>query len=61
MTSEDGGKTKIAQESVTRDAGKLWNNAPRAIKDAKSISTAKKEIKIYCKILPVWRPCETCN
>ena len=27
----DGGRNKIAQESFTRDAGKLWNNGPKQI------------------------------
>ena len=32
---------------------KLWNNAPKQVKEAKSITAAKKEIKSYCKYLPV--------
>ena len=35
------------------DATRLWNKAPLAIRSAKSISTAKKEIKIFCKNLPI--------
>ena len=35
------------------NATRLWNNAPRSIKDSKSISTAKKAIKSFCLSLPV--------
>ena len=35
------------------DATRLWNRAPGAIKDTKSISSAKKEIKKFCKSLPL--------
>ena len=35
------------------DATRLWNNAPNAIRVAKSISIVKKEIKKYCKELPI--------
>ena len=50
---EEGGRLKIAQDSFTRDAGKLWNSAPNSIREAKSISGAKKAIKEYCKTLPI--------
>ena len=42
---KEGGKNKIAVESFTRDAGRLWNRAPEKIKMAPSIVTAKVEIK----------------
>ena len=35
------------------NATRLWNKAPLSIKNSKSISTAKKEIKKYCKSLPI--------
>ena len=35
------------------NATRLWNNAPEMIKNSKCISTAKKEIKLYCKTLPI--------
>ena len=35
------------------NATKLWNRAPTVIKNSKSISVAKKEIKAFCKTLPV--------
>ena len=49
----EGGKTKIIQDSYTRDTGRIWNRAPIAIKDALSIRSAKMEIKKYCKTLPI--------
>lgn len=49
----EGGKTLQAENSFTRDAGKLWNRAPAEIKRAKNLETAKKEIKKYCKTLPI--------
>ena len=35
------------------NATRLWNKAPLVIKNSKSISVAKKEIKQYCKSLPI--------
>ena len=31
----------------------VWNKAPCVIRNAKSISRAKKEIKMYCHTLPI--------
>ena len=35
------------------NASRLWNKAPIVIKNAKSISVAKKEIRAFCQTLPV--------
>ena len=35
------------------DASRLWNSAPREIKESKTLNAAKKAIKIYVKTLPV--------
>ena len=35
------------------DATRLWNKAPSAVRTAKSIGIAKKEIKTFCKLLPI--------
>ena len=35
------------------NATRLWNSAPSIIKNTKSISSAKKEIKLYCQTLPI--------
>ena len=50
---KEGGRTKMIQESVTRDSGRIWNRAPVSIKDAPNIRSAKKEIKTFCKTLPI--------
>ena len=50
---EEGGKYKNSQASFARDTGQIWNQAPKAIKEAKTLSAAKKEIKKYCITLPI--------
>ena len=35
------------------NAARLWNKAPSNIINAKTISVAKKEIKAYCKTIPI--------
>ena len=49
----EGGKTILAEKSFTRDTGKLWNAAPKEIKEAETVGIAKEKIKQYCKLLPV--------
>ena len=49
----EGGKTILAEKSFTRDAGKLWNAAPKEIKEAKSLTAAKTQIRKYCKSIPI--------
>ena len=49
----EGGKTRIARSSFTRDTGRVWNQAPRNIKEAGTLGLAKKLIRDYCKTLPV--------
>ncbi len=49
----EGGRLKIIQDSFARDAGKIWNQAPQSIKKAETLIKAKKEIRTYCKLLPV--------
>ena len=43
----------VAQESFTRDAGRLWNRAQEKIKQTKTLTSAKIAIKEYCKTLPI--------
>ena len=40
-------------QSFSRSAAKLWNNIPMEIKNAMSLISVKKAIKVYCKTLPV--------
>ena len=49
----EDGKTSAARESFTRNSAKIWNQAPRAIKEAMTLYQAKKCVKDYCKTLPV--------
>ena len=39
--------------SFIGDAARLWNKAPISIRNAKTLGTAKKEIKDFCKKLPI--------
>ena len=46
-------RSTAAKKSFSRNAAKFWNNAPLYIKNAKSIYSVKKEIKKFCKTLPI--------
>ena len=50
---KDNAKSRLGEQSFCINAGKIWNNAPSNIKEAKTLSLAKKLIKIYCKNLPI--------
>ena len=50
---QEGGKTNLAEKSFVRDSGKLWNRAPKEIKEVPTITVAKHKIKRYCKTLPI--------
>ena len=50
--NEDGGSI-AAKKSFSRNTAKLWNQAPKEIKNAKSLPIAKRLIKAYCKALPI--------
>ena len=52
-TQREGGKTTQAEQSFARDTGKVWNQAPKEIKESKTLGAAKNLIKIYCKMLPI--------
>ena len=45
---KDDAKSVAAKVSFSRDAAKLWNHAPEAVKHATSKLKAKTEIKKYC-------------
>ena len=46
---EEGGRTRTMRETFTRDACRLWNQAPQRIKDSTTIAAAKRVIKDYCR------------
>ena len=45
---KDSANLKIAQESFTIDAARLWNLAPSIIKQAETLQKAKTKIKEWC-------------
>ena len=47
------GRAKKSITSFYGDAPRIWNKAPREITKAKSLAIAKKEIRIFCKTLPI--------
>ena len=49
---KDEAKSVAAKLSFSRDSARIWNTATDAIKNATSLNTAKKEIKLYCNMLP---------
>ena len=50
---KEDGKTSAARESFTRNTAKIWNQSPKAIKDALTLNSVKKFAKVYCKTLPI--------
>ena len=48
---KDSSKSKAASESISIDSARLWNCAPADIKNATTLSGAKREIKKFCKLL----------
>ena len=47
------GHSKIQSQTFINDAALMWNNAPSAIKDCKTIGSVKKQIKIFIQSLPI--------
>ena len=47
------GKSNLSTSTFYSDTIRAWNKAPSAIKQAKTLSQAKKEIKKFVKTLPV--------
>ena len=47
------GTSFTQSNTFINDAARVWNNAPQAIKDCKSIGTAKKAIRQYIVTLPI--------
>ena len=50
---EEGGRTRTLRESFTRDAGRLWNQAPLGLNETIKIAAAKRGIKDYCRTLSI--------
>ena len=49
----ENAKTKLSQSSFMGDVPKVWNKAPMNLKQSKTLSSVKKEIKTYVKSLPI--------
>ena len=50
---EETARLKVSKMSFVYDAARLWNNAPQTIKECKTLASAKREIKKYCRTLPI--------
>ena len=49
----ESAKSNATQSAYNNDAKKLWNKAPKEIKTAKTLASAKKLIKKYSKTFPI--------
>ena len=49
----DIGRSNLTQSTCISDAIKLWNAAPGAITESKSLYQAKREIKKFVRSLPI--------
>jgi hypothetical protein len=47
------GRSILAKKSFTCDAARVWNKAPAKIRAAKTLTTAKKAIRVYSNSLPI--------
>ena len=46
------GQSELCKKTFLNDAAHVWNVAPEAIKESKSLYTAKKAIKLFVQTLP---------
>ena len=46
-------RTSLRKNSFVGDGARLWNNAPVNLTNCNSIESAKREIRKYCKTLPI--------
>ena len=47
------GKSHKAKSTFVGDATRLWNKAPPSVTNAGTLRIAKREIKLFCKQLPI--------
>ena len=47
------GSSQIQSQSIINDAARVWNSAPKEIKECKSLFSAKKLIRIHIQSLPI--------
>ena len=53
MVWKEDARKKIAKESFSRNAAKVWNQAPVTVKNATTLGLAKSAIKLHCLTLPI--------
>ena len=46
-------RTTLGRGAFVADGPRLWNNAPEKVTQATTLWKAKREIKLYCKSLPI--------
>ena len=46
-------RSEASKDSFSRNAAKLWNAAPKSVKEANTFLSAKRAIKIFTKTLPI--------
>ena len=49
----DTAKLQVSQSSFNIDAARTWNNAPKEVQNAITLSIARREIRTFCKSLPI--------
>ena len=47
------GKTYTQSQTFINDAASVWNVAPKVLKECTSLSSVKKQIKIFAQTLPI--------
>ena len=47
------GTSNIQAQTFFNDAAKVWNDAPKILKECATLVSAKKQIKIYIRTLPI--------
>ena len=47
------GHSKLQSKTFINDAANIWNKAPSAIKECKTLNSVKKQIKIFIQTLPI--------
>ena len=47
------GKSNLSSKTFINDAIKIWNRAPKELKECTTLNSAKKAIKLFSKSLPV--------
>ena len=55
------GKSLSQSQTLINDAAKIWNEAPRAVKDCTSLHQAKTQIKIFINKHYQIKLCKNCN